>query len=179
MEIYNITFRQYIELEDKSLYNYALKYSRKLNEPLDLFEIGEFTKLKFGQVKDLQHNFSNGINWENLITFVTDLKKISPEKIAGHKFFDMCKFFRYISEQLSGLNDLEQNLYTRISSKDESAGIDNLSKFGVMIQIDRLAKGDLLKYDAIRDLPYSLCFTKMLMDKEINDFEIAKNKLNG
>ena len=46
-----------------------------------------------------------------------------------------------------------------------------------MLQIDRLAGGDPLKYNQVRNLPYGIGFTKLYMDKEVDDFNLRKNKL--
>ena len=178
MELENITFIQYLNLKDKSIYDYVSNYSRVLNKPEDIFKIGDFTKLTFGQVKDAQFTFKNGVYWHDLINFVSYIKNISHQKISNNKFFTLCKVRRFIEEQLNEIYKLELNIYHDVSNLDESAGIDSLNKYGVLIQIDKLAGGDILKYDAIKNLPYNLCFTKLMMDKDIELYNIQKNKLS-
>ena len=178
MELENITFLEYVNLKDKSLYNYASKFSRKLNTANDLFDIGPFTSLTFGQVKDAQHLFNDGVNWENLFKFVCQLKNTHKKHLAKNKFFELCMFRQYVAEQLNEIYNIELNLFHEVNHTDEAAGIDKLAKFGVMIQIDKLAGGDVLKYDAIKQMPYNLCFTKLLLDKETDLYNMRKNKIN-
>jgi hypothetical protein len=177
IEIADITFTKYIELEDKHAYNYVSNYSPKLNTAKDLFNIGPFNELTFGQVKDAQTIFKNGIGWKELINFVSDMTGKKQEKIAGYKFFELCKVRRYVEEQLARIYRIESSLYYEVSTIDKAAGIDNLAKFGVMIQIDNLAGGDPLKYDPVRALPYEVGFMKLLMDKERAEYDVAKNRL--
>ena len=176
MEIENITFLEYTNLKDKSLYDYAAQFSRKLNTAKDLFDIGDFTKLTFGQVKDAQYLFSSGVSFEKMFKFVSQVTKDPYNKIAKQRFFDLCMCRRFVEEQLQEIHKLELNIYHETDARDESAGIDRLAKFGVLIQIDSLAGGDVLKYDLIKELPYNLCFTKLLMQKEIDLFNLNKSR---
>ena len=169
-ELEDITFLEYMNLKQKEeayIYNYAMVYSRVLNTAEDIFNIGKFENLTFGQVKDAQYTFSKVFSWQNLFKFV----------IVNRKFFEICKFRRYVEEELHELAQKEQVLSYEPDKLDENAGIDRLSKFGVMIQIDRLAGGDLLKYNEVRNMPYGIAFTKLYMDKEVDDFNLRKNKL--
>lgn len=176
MEIENITFIEYVNLKDKSLYNYASNFSRKLNQPKDLFNVGKFSKLTFGQVKDAQYSFNSGVHFENLIKFTCYLKKIKEIDFCKKRFFDICKYRRFIELELDNIYKAEKELYYESSAKDESAGIDKLSKFGVIIQIDQLANGDVTKYEQVKKQPYALCFNKLLMNKEIELYKFNKHK---
>lgn len=176
-ELSNITFKEYIELEDKFKYNYVATYSRVLNTANDLFNIGEFNKLTFGQVKDAQTNFQNGVDFKNMLNFVTELKGIKLKRLAKYKFFELCKFRRFIEEQIDHISRIEANLYYQVSALDESAGIDRLAKFGVGIQIDKLALGQVWMYDTVKALPYDIAFFKLLMDKEVADYDMNKNNM--
>ena len=93
------------------------------------------------------------------------------------KFFDICKARRFIEVQLDRISKLEAQLYCQVTPIDEAAGIDKLAKFGRMIQIDALAGGDPLKYDAVENLPYEIGFAKLLLDKEREEYQVEKNRL--
>lgn len=171
MKLKDITLIEFTELDDKTRYVYASKYSRYLNEPEDLFNIGDITKLSFGTVKDLQYTFPNVVGIYELLNFVSEFKNISPKKLGQYSFFSWCRFRRFIEVGLETITTLELNLAYETSMEDESDGINSLSKFGVMIQIDKLALGDIRRYDEIRNMPYDTCFTKLLMDKEIEEYK--------
>ena len=176
-EIDNISFKQYLELEDKYTYNYVATYSPVLNTAKDVFKIGPFNELTFGQVKDAQYKFEKGVGFENMLNFVAELLKVNIKTLAKNKFFDICKARRFIEVQLDRISKLEAQLYCQVTPIDEAAGIDKLAKFGRMIQIDALAGGDPLKYDAVENLPYEIGFAKLLLDKEREEYQVEKNRL--
>jgi hypothetical protein len=176
IEIENIKMLDFIQLEDKSAYNFAADYSNRLNAPLDLFEFGELTKMSFGDVKDMQYTFSNGINWIELINFVNNYKGIDKKELVQIRFFDWCKFRAFIKQGLEYIETLEENLMYETSGDDEAAGIDSLNKYGVFAQVDSLAGGNPLNYEAVKKLEYSVCFTKLLYDKEKQDYINERNK---
>ncbi len=177
----DITWSEYWDLANKNKatkFNYAAIFSPYLNTPLDLFKIGEFNKLTFGEVKDLQHTFQNGVGLIEMINFVNVFKNIEIKHIAKNKFFDICRARRYFEEQIYKIYKLEKNLSYDVTAQDESAGINSLDKFGVLIQIDSLAGGDPLKYEPVKKLPYDICFAKMLMEKTKDQVRINKERLN-
>lgn len=178
-QLENITFKEFTELDDytQNLYNYTARYSRKLNQPLDLFGIGDFTKLTFGQIKDLQYTFEKGIYYQDLFNFVIEVKGIKLDKIVNKTFFHICKFRRFVEMELDKIQQLESNLNFEASTIDRNAGIEELNQFGVMLQIDKLAGGDITKYDNIRALPYDICFAKLLMDKKTDEYKANINKI--
>lgn len=61
------------------------------------------------------------------------------------------------------------------------AGIKKLDKYGMMNMIDALAGGDMLKYEAVLMMEYSVAFTKLRMNKDAELFrrryaEVVKNE---
>jgi hypothetical protein len=177
IELEDISFRKYAELKDKSVYNYAAMYSRVLNTSKDIFDIGEFNKLTFGQVKDAQTAFANGVYWLKLLNFVSEIKSISVKKIAKYKFFELCKFRRYVEEQLDKIQRIESKMYYEVTGIDKAAGIDKLTQFGVVIQIDKLAGGDVMKWELVKQLPYAIGFMKLYMDKTVDEVNMEKNRI--
>jgi hypothetical protein len=177
MEIRDITLKEYFELEDRSEYDFVMKYSQRFNEPTDIFGMGELTNRSFGFVKDLQYTFSEGVEWKELINFVEVLTGETQRKLIEYRFIDWCKFMAFMVESLGTISKLEEHLVYQTTGADEDAGISNLNKFGVFIQIDTLAKGDIRLYEQIRGLKYDLCFTKLLMDKEIQEYINNRSKV--
>ena len=65
----------------------------------------------------------------------------------------------------------EKALSSKPNQKLIDAGIERMNIFGELNIINTLANGDLLKYEAVKKLPYEDVFNKLLMDKiesEIN-----------
>ena len=45
IELNDITLKEYFELEDKSEFDFAIKYGYTFNKGVDVFEIGDITQL--------------------------------------------------------------------------------------------------------------------------------------
>lgn len=79
------------------------------------------------------------------------------------------------------LEDEQYKLYSEPDHEKKRAGIDNFNEYGVMNTIKALAKGDILKYDAVLEIEYQVAFIHMAMNKTQMDFDkeysaILKNK---
>jgi hypothetical protein len=180
MKLANISFLEYYNLKDRDDYNFALKYA-EIKER-DLLNIGLFTSLSFGFVKDVQTEFNtNGfIPWNEFFQFIHDLTGIHKNKLAIKKLFDLHAFRLYFYKQVEYINELEKNNLGHTSDPDEmAAGIEDFGKYGAFIQFDNLAKGDVLKYDQVRQIEYNVCFTKLLLDAERLEFQERLNKIKS
>lgn len=181
MKVKNISFRQYAELEDRGAYDYYLKYG--FFDPEDIFKIGKFLDLSFGEVKDLQYYTSSGLTWENFFKALSELiKGLEYKELADCSIFDLHKARLYFADQISLINSMESDyLGHQATPEERQAGIEMFSSYGAFIQFDKLAGGDPLKYDEIKKLKYDLCFTKLKLEADRNEFneryhEIIRNK---
>ena len=176
IKVPNISFLEYVELDDKTDYNYYLFYGEF--KPLDIFKLGDFTDQDFGFVKDMQDYMnSTGLSWQDFFKEMAIKTKKKETTIARMSLFKLQQGRVYIKEQIERINKLENdNLSHTPSHKETSAGIDGFAKFRSFIQFDKLAGGDILKYDEVRKVPYGTCFTKLLLDAETNEFQIRVNK---
>lgn len=180
MKIQNISFKEYVALPDRAEYDYYLKYG--FLDPEDIFKIGKFLDLSFGEVKDIQYDCQNGVSWQNFFKATEDLKGLSFKELGNISVFDLHKARLYFAEELNLINSMESDYLGHAASPEErQAGIEMFSSYGAFIQFDKLAGGDPLKYDAIKKLKYDLCFTKLKLEADRNEFngkyhEIIKNK---
>ena len=165
MKLPFITIGEYCQLtnEERKDYDFAIRYSEQA-EAKDILLFGDITKKTFGEVKDWQQLFSDK---ESFVKFLT----MFDEKLLTLDVFSFFAFYRYVESEVVRVSEIEQKLLSHEPTADEvAAGIDRFNKFGVAIQIDNLAKGDLLKWEAIKNLPYEHCLLKLVMDKTANDF---------
>lgn len=180
MKIKNITFKEYVALPDRAEYDYYLKYG--FFDPEDIFKIGKFLDLTFGEVKDIQYDCQNGVSWENFFKAIEDLKSMNPKDLSDRSVFDLHKARLYLAEELNLINSMESDYLGHAASAEErQAGIEMFNSYGAFIQFDKLAGGDPLKYDEVKKLKYDLCFTKLKLEADRNEFnekyvEIIKNK---
>lgn len=122
----------------------------------DLFSRNEIEKLIHLMLLD------RGIN-----CFLADVQKIEIDKAMS--------FILWLIDELKSINELESKyLRSEPDIKMIQAGINNLDQFGIKNTLDNLAKGDILKYDAIRKLKYHDVFDKQYM--EVVRSEIEKKR---
>jgi len=172
IKVPNISFLQYYNLTDRDNYNYYLKYADI--KPKDIFNLGKFIELSFGFVKDLQelYNSSGFIMWNDLFNEIEKLTGKNKDKLSQLPLFDLHAFRLYLYEEIEEVNKRESaNLSHKASAEETIAGLDEFGKYKAFLQFDKLAGGDILKIDEVRKLPYSICFTKLLLEAERTEFE--------
>ena len=179
MKLPFITIGEYLHLdnEERKDYDFAIRYSEQ-SEAKDLLLFGDITKKTFGEVKDWQQLFTEK---DYFVKFLTKF----DEKLLTLDVFGFFAFYRYVESEVVRVSEVESILLSHEPTADEvAAGIDRFNKFGVALQIDNLAKGDVTKWEAIKQMPYEHCLLKLAIDKNSNDFQrdyqnLILNKRNG
>lgn len=173
----NITLREYLQLteyEERFNYDFVLKHAKIFKQPIDVFDVGDFTELEFGLIKDLQHDLSDGITWVKLIEYIRKLTDKKEEELGKYKLLDLSQFASYIRKEIERINEIEMTLLTSPPDEDEKqAGINDFSKFGSYTQLRRLANGDLTKLEGIKKIKYSICLMELLYLKTDSEFKNA------
>lgn len=167
-----------------------------LNQKLSQINQEDFDFLiKNGKRSSILLNF----DFESLIYLKwTTLKEVLPELFAKNNFEELfylmlkdrgvnlfkvdiqnieinhaMSFILWVIDELKSVNELEKAYLTSDPDvKFLQAGGNNLNKFGLINTLDNLAKGDILKYDLIRQLPYNVVFDKQYL--EVTKSEIEK-----
>jgi len=120
----------------------------------ELFTKNDFEKLFFLMLKD-----------RGLHLFKADIQKIEVNHAMS--------FILWVIDEMKTIRELESTyLRSDPDVKLLQAGINKLDQFGLMNTLDNLAKGDVLKYDLIRELPYNVVFDKQYL--EVTKSEIEK-----
>jgi hypothetical protein len=127
-------------------------------------DLAHITEWPYGTVKELQMRMQDIPVDElpGIFTFVDS--RIQEKDVWSWKWHDVYRFYRHLQEELKDIEELEKLLYYEPTSKEENAGIHKFNEFGPLITIDRLADGDVLKYDAIEQKPYHLIFAKLKLE---------------
>ena len=180
IQLEDITLRDYFNLEDKSEYDFAIKYSQFFTDALDLFSTGDFTELSFGLIKDLQYDISNGLTWIKLIEYIEKLTGKSAKVIAGYNLRAICRYRAYIESEINRINEIESELlsYTP-TSEEKEAGIDEFNKFGSYGQLRKLATTFGKSPEEIRQWKYDLCLLELLYSKTNYDFQEKLYKIKS
>jgi len=175
IELKNITFVEYFELEDKSEYDFAINFAYSFNKPVDHFGVGDLMKQSFGIVKDIQYDLTQGLTWEQFFEY---LKKMGEDK-APHKkqLLTLCQQRSYIIKEIESIVSVEEiELAYASTEDDDNAGIGNFEGLGIYLQIRSLTGGDVTKNKAVLEMPYEDCFLELVTRKRIYDFEELKRK---
>jgi len=126
----------------------------------ELFARNDFEQLFFLMLKDRGQN-----------PFFIEVQNIEPNKAMS--------FILWMIDEMKSINELE-NQYLRSDPdiKLLQAGINELDKFGLNNTLDNLAKGNILDYDKIRQLPYNVVFDKQYLEVTKGRIEkkLAKQK---
>lgn len=174
LELKNITFVQYIELGDREIYDYAIKYGYMYNTPEDHFGLGDFMRIPFGIIKDIQYDLQQGMGWELFFDYV---QKITGKDITKEKLLSVCQQRTYFNNSIEEITKTESiALAQDPDESQEAAGIDELSQLGYYLQIADLTGGDVTKNEQVRSLPYEDCFIELVRRKRLFDYQKALNR---
>jgi hypothetical protein len=175
IELNNITFIEYFELEDKSEYDYAIRYAYRYNQPENLIEIPDLIEMTFGFVKDLQYDCAQGLTWEKFFEYLNLIKKDKYEK---WKLVNLCQLRAYLLSEIDRINEIESETLSHDLTADEvNAGIESLAELGIYLQIRSLTGGDITKNESIRNMKYEDCFLELITQKRLDDYSRALIKI--
>jgi len=153
----------------------------KRSSKLFNFDFESLIYLKWGLLKeqlpslmqtgDLEQLFFLMLQDRKQFVFLSDVQNIEVNKAMS--------FFLWIRDELKTISELESNyLRSDPDVKLLQAGINKLDQFGLMNTLDNLAKGDILKYDLIRELPYNVVFDKQYLEVTKSEIEKKLAKIN-
>lgn len=171
MKLPLITIAEYLALEDKTEYNFALKYAEQ-SQARDVLNFGDLVKKSFGDVKDYQYLFSKE---DYIIRFVN---KYGAKKLNHLNVFEFFAFIRYVASQVERVNNIENQLLSHSPTNDEvEAGLERFNKYGSFSQLNSLANNNILNFASVRKLPYEDALTKLAYDKDVNEYQRDLNKV--
>lgn len=129
------------------------------------FDFQSLIHSSFGYVKEVIPNAFTTGDIETMIfkglkergenVFLSDIRHLKEAELMS--------FICWVKDELEAIIRLEEQ---HLSSEPDfdllAAGIEQLNQFGYLNVVDSLAGGDILKWDAIKALPYSVVFDKQL-----------------
>lgn len=178
MQIKNYTLVEYTNLEDKSEFDFIMKFDKKFSVSNDVFNLGEFTDLPFGMVKDIQHQASQGMTWINLCEWIAKIKGTRIKQVAQYGMLELCQQRNYMVEEIERINLIESTALGHESEDDEiRAGIEGFAIFGHYLQVRELANNDITKIDDVKKIKYSLALMELLVRKKLTDYEKELTKI--
>ena len=184
IELNDISVAEYFELEDKSEYDFAIEFAFVFQQSKDEYLINDVTDLSFGVIKDIQDEIENGeMNFTRRCYWISKiLNKEDESWIGKEKLIRFIIGSNYLINEIEKLINAERIVFTHEPTiEEEEAGLDRFNGLGIYLQLRKLAGNDVTKIEAVKQLPYSLCFTELFTMKQEYDFqkelnEIYKNK---
>jgi len=162
-ELYDYTFTEFValETEERELYKaFGLKAGAKNLTKIDPQE------WEWGRVKQIQDLVNKEYLWlSDIVEVVMVALNMNREEVEQMKWFDIARFYTFILKAITEINTKEQSLSYEPDAKEMNAGIEEFNKFSWFTSLDRLAGGDVLKYDEVGKQPWSIIFTKLLLNK--------------
>lgn len=180
IELNNIKFKEYIALEDRSEFDFAIKYGLPFLKPEDVCHVGDFTKLEFGIIKDLQQDISNGMSWDKLLEYMMIITGKSEQYFHNLTIIRIVRFKNYIVSEIQRIVDIENAVLSHETLEDEAqAGIDQLSVFGVYGQLRQIAITFHQSIEWARKMKYEDAFVELVYQKRSNEYERELNEIRS
>ena len=174
-EIINYKLSVFLEqgIEKIEEYMGLMRYMKPIETKRQIFD------LRLRDVQDVKDNLAEG-TFKELIRCVEIAEDLDKEEVMKMKIVDFWGKVLSVKKQIEDINHMERvSLSTDRTNFHWEAvnGGDRLAKFGIYNTLDTLADGDILKYEAVLDLPYADVFTKMYMNRVKADIEAEMAQL--
>lgn len=136
----------------------------------DPWQVSDFMNWPYITVKDIQMTFSHDLDYEEIISIITELTGQRRDKILSKIWIDIFRFLKFVTKSIEQVNELEKKLAYEPDADEERAGIEMFNEFGYFVTIHRLAGGDILKQEEVGRLPYSQVFATLRLNQTDNTF---------
>jgi hypothetical protein len=171
MKIDNIKYSEYFTLEDKSEYDFAIKYA----EAKDYYNVGDFTELSFGLIKDLQFDIQNGLQFDKYCDYFTQLTGIDLKDVYVIEFFG---FQKYLISEIERIAEIEnKSLSSEPTDEEYRAGVEVFEKYKSYPQFRAIMTTFGMTLQQVRDMKYSESLMELVYQKDVNDFQKRYTKI--
>lgn len=177
IKIKHVALKDYASGEHRAEVDYTLRYGQF--KSVDHFNIGDILDNTFGFVKAAQEELNfKGMTFDRFINLLQEHKGVDLQDLKDMSVYTLQEARLWLKDAIESVNKIESEQLGSLPSEDEKrAGIENFAKYRAFPQFDALAGGDLLKQKEIEKLPYSLCFTKLMLENERAEFNNRLSKI--
>lgn len=173
------TLNQKLSSISQEDFNFLIKNGKR-SQKLINFDFESLIYLKWGLLKETLPDLFTKNDFEQLFflmlldrgvnVFKSDVQRIEVNHAMS--------FILWLIDEMKTIRELESTyLRSDPDVKLLQSGINKLDQFGLMNTLDNLAKGDILKYDLIRELPYNVVFDKQYMEVVKSEIEKKLSKI--
>lgn len=165
--------------DDKFQVDFIVEYSNL--EEKDYFSNIPLEGREFGFVKGLMQYFIDG-RFDDLMKELFSLPDYDETKVLSAPAWKVILTLKYIATKLNNLLLVESKMLTPMVNDgkyDDFIAQVDFSMFNTEYnQVRELAKGDILKFDEIRKLPYDKCIVELIYIQKQNDLDKLIMKSN-
>jgi len=171
----NYKFKDFLTIDPKVAEEYIdfLAYLKPKETAQQVFY------MTLGEVQDIRDLMQQG-RLDDLKEIVKKVQKLNEDEIGQMRIVDFFGLSRSIKDQIEEIARAERTSLTgkAYNQKWEAVnGAEKLAKFGIYNVLDKLAKGDIFKYEKALKLIYADVFTKLYRDTVIDDLEYEMSKM--
>lgn len=168
----NIPFWKYYTLQDKSVYDYAMKFSFTFKKVYDALNVGDLTENEFGLVKELQNEFSQELTWPKLIELSSRILNISQKQFAKYGIIEICQHMNYLRAEIERINEIETQLLSTATDNDDlTAGIERFAKYKAYPQIRQIATTFSITPEQAECIRYDVALLELAYQKDYSEYE--------
>jgi len=179
MRINNITFLEYCKLEDKSAFDFVIKFSKEFELAIDHFGVGDITLKKFGTVKELQHKYEKGIEYKDYFELIEDMTGKKENEIMSIRLMEFFQAIRYLNTEIERVNTLETKMLSHEPTDLEiRAGIEKFNVLGNFNQKTFFCDKFNWTLEYVDNMKYTDAFAFLYKDKLMTDFQKKYTKLS-
>ena len=175
----DISINQQLQQINQDDFNFLVKNGKRSSILLN-FEFDSLIYCKWSFVKETLPQLFLKNDFEQLFYLMLKDRGLFPffVEVQRIKVNEAISFILWLIDEMKSINELEsQYLKSDPDIKMLQAGINKLDQFGILNTLDNLAKGDVLKYNAIRQMPYNVIFDKQYMEVVKSDIEKKLSKI--
>ena len=172
-------FNEFI-IRSNENYTYLKKFAKR-NSSLCGIKLNDLTHLRYKTLKRVVPELFNTEKYNQaLYEILKDTQKnVTFGKVKRADNFKKYAFLLWVQDQYESIKNMEQTyLSSPPDAKLLNAGIRDLDILGDIASIDNLAGGDVLKWNQIIELPYSMIFDKQLKNTIENRISKKMNENN-
>ena len=174
-----------MQVEQLSLLDFFLLSEDKRIEYKTIYDNVTFEvdckKWLYKEVKETQYLLRNELTYKNIIDIVGIKIKGDLMAVDAHIVFGT---FNGILKSIVEISEIESNALGSTLNANEMIALEEVGGFevfGYLPELDRLAGGNILQYEKIKNLSWEDCFSKLAMDSRQNKFnkkiaELIKNQ---
>ena len=127
---------------------------------------GDILEWEWAVIKQLQDILNQpSLSYNDMTEVILIASGLPVKEICVKPWYEVFRLYNFIITGVKQINEIEKQLEYEPDAREVNAGIEEYNQYSWFVTLDRLAGGDMLKYDAIGKLKYCDVFAKLKLNK--------------